>query len=110
MGWPRELVDSTRSQFQQASRMQSALIDQMMDTWQQQLRSPGTSMRVLSGGLGGMPGFDAAAPGMNVAMAPLQMWMQAAEMWQRSWQSALSRWMDLQTNNTGRSEQDRRRA
>ena len=109
MGWPREVVDATRSQFQQASRMQSAFIDQMMDAWQQQLKSPGTSMRLLSGGLGAMPGFEAAAPGMNVAMAPLQMWMQAAEMWQRSWQSALSRWMDLQTNS-GRSEQDRRRA
>ena len=54
MGWPRELVDATRSQFQQASRMQSAFIDQMMDAWQQQLKSP----RVPSGGIGQMPGLD----------------------------------------------------
>ena len=104
MGWPRELVDATRSQFQQASRMQSAFIDQMMDAWQQQLKSP----RVPSGGIGQMPGLDQAAPGMNVAMAPLQMWMQAAEMWHKSWQSALSRWMELQAN-AGRSENERRR-
>jgi hypothetical protein len=104
MGWPSELVDATRSQFQQASRMQSAFIDQMMDGWQQQLKS----RRVPSGGIGQMPVFDQAAPAMNVAMAPLQMWMQAAEMWQKSWQSALSRWMDLQTNG-GRSETERRR-
>ena len=112
MGWPRELVDATRSQFQQATRMQSAFIDQMMDAWQQQLKSPGTPMRVLSGGIGGMPGFDAAPAGMNMAMAPLQMWMQAAEMWQKSWQSAFSRWIDLQQgDSSGRSsEQDRRRA
>jgi hypothetical protein len=107
MGWPRELVDATRSQFQQASRMQSAFIDQMMDAWQQQLKSPGSPMRVLSGGSSQMPGFNQATPGMDVAMAPLKMWMEAAETWQKSWESALSRWMDLQANG-GRSENERR--
>lgn len=112
MGWPRELVDASRGQFQQASRMQTAFIDQMMDAWQQQLRSPGSPMRMLSGGFGGLPGFDTGPAGMNMAMAPLQMWMQAAEMWQKSWQSAFSRWIDLQQgDSSGRSsEQDRRRA
>jgi hypothetical protein len=113
-GWPRELVDATRSQFQQASRMQAAFIDQMMDTWQQQLKSPGTPMRMLSGGLGAMPGFDAgASSGLNMAMAPLQMWMQAAEMWQKSWQSAMSRWMEAQPDqerNERDRDRDRRRA
>jgi hypothetical protein len=113
-GWPRELVDATRSQFQQASRMQAAFIDQMMDAWQQQLKSPGTPMRMLSGGLGAMPGFDVgASSGLNMAMAPLQMWMQAAEMWQKSWQSAMSRWMEAQPDqerNERDRDHDRRRA
>jgi hypothetical protein len=104
-GWPSELVDATRSQFQQASRMQSAFIDQMlMDAWQQQL----TSRRVPSGEIGQMPGLDQAPSGMNVAMAPLQMWMQAAELWHKNWQLAFSRWMDLQTNG-GSSENERPR-
>ena len=104
MGWPSELIDATRGQFLQASHMQSAFIDQMMDAWQQQLKSP----RVPSGEIGQTPGFDQAPTGMVEAMGPLQMWMQAAEFWQKSWQSALSRWMDLQTNG-GRSETERRR-
>jgi hypothetical protein len=114
MGWPRELVDATRTQFQQASRMQAGFIDQMMDAWQQQLKSPGAPMRTLSGGLGAMPGFDAgASSGLNMAMAPLQMWMQAAEMWQKSWQSAMSRWMEAQpdpSRNERDRDRDRRRA
>jgi hypothetical protein len=112
MGWPREFVDASRSQFQQASRMQAAFIDQMMDAWQQQVRSPGNPMQALSGsaGLGGMTGFGAGAPGLNMAMAPLQMWMQAAEMWQKSWQAALSRWMEAQSGATnGDRDRDRDR-
>ena len=119
LGWPDNLVEASRGQMQQVSKMQVHMIDQIMDAWQQQLKSPGT-MPTMPGfgagmpqmpGMPGMPGMGAmpGMPGMpdlsNMPLAPVQFWMQAAEMWQKSWQSAMSQWIDMQKNTmTGRRE------
>lgn len=116
MGWPPELVDMTRQQMQQASKMQLQVLDQVMDAWEQQVKSPGAGMSMPSGvspfqfpdfskmpGMSGMPGMP-NFPGMdfgNMPTAPLQFWMQAAEMWQKSWQQALSSWMEAQSSMMG---------
>lgn len=118
MGWPPEFVDMTRQQMQQTSRMQLQIMDQLMDVWEQQMKSPGSAipMPKFSGasnpfaaafpgafaGMGGaaqsfpgfppFPGFDMSAMGTN----PFQFWMQAAEMWQKSWAQAFEAWMDMQ--------------
>ena len=40
MGWPKEVVDASRTHFEQASKMQTNMIDHLMDAWQEQLKSP----------------------------------------------------------------------
>ena len=113
MGWPPEFVDMTRQQMQQTSRMQLQIMDNMMDIWEQQMKSPGSPIQApkFSGsspfggfpgafaGMGGaaqafpsFPGFDMTAMGAN----PFQFWMQAADMWQKSWAQAFEAWMDMQ--------------
>ncbi|MEQ8823121.1 MAG: hypothetical protein RIC14_01970 [Filomicrobium sp.] len=110
MGWPDTMIDSARAQMQEASRMQLQMMDQLMDAWAKQIKSPTVSMsspnefmeqmkQFQSMGMGSMPGMGAAPPGMaGMAMAPFQMWMQAAEMWQRNMASAMSMWSDKLNN------------
>ncbi|OYW56509.1 MAG: hypothetical protein B7Y80_08055 [Hyphomicrobium sp. 32-62-53] len=127
MGWPPELVDMTRQQMQQASKMQIQVLDQVMDAWEQQVKNPGAGLPMAGGsgtpfqfptfgnmpGMPGMPGMY-GMPGMpnmfdmknmpdfgSMPTAPLQFWMQAAEMWQKSWQQALSSWMEAQSSMMG---------
>jgi len=126
MGWPPELVDMTRQQMQQASKMQIQVLDQVMDAWEGQVKNPGNGAGIQMPGIpgspfqfpnfGGMPGMSGmpgmpgmpgmmgmpGMPGMpdfgNMPTAPLQFWMQAAEMWQKNWQQAMSSWMEAQSN------------
>jgi hypothetical protein len=84
-------VIHSRKRFEQASKMQTNMIDQLMDAWQEQLKSP-------------MPGpFNVQLPPFPVMgfgasqnstfqIAPVQVWMEAAEAWQRNWASAWSMW------------------
>ena len=89
MGWPDEAVKTTREYLQHTAKLQTQVIDQLMERWKQQLKSPIAPM-VIPRGLtgqtsgpsastlaGAMPDFD--------ALAPWKMWLQAAEMWQRTW-------------------------
>ncbi len=112
MGWPGEFVDMTRQQMQSASKMQLQMMDQLMDVWEQQMKSPGSPVQMPKmGGMGGFPGmFPGAFAGMGGAAQsfpgfpgfdmssmpsnPMQFWMQAAEMWQKSWQQGMAAWMD----------------
>jgi hypothetical protein len=41
MGWPSDLVDMTKSQMQQGTKMQLQMMDQIMDVWEQQMKTPG---------------------------------------------------------------------
>ena len=88
MGWPKEVVEASRKHFEQASKMQSNMIDQLMAAWQEQLKSPmsgpfNVQLRRFTGmGLGAS----------QIQIAPVQVWMDAAEVWQRNWASAWSMW------------------
>lgn len=113
MGWPAELVDMTRQQMQQASRMQIQVLDQVMDAWEQQVKNPGAGLRMSGAPVFSFPDMS-QMPGMpdmknfpdlsSMPTAPLQFWMQAAEMWQKSWQQALSSWMEAQSSMMGGGE------
>jgi hypothetical protein len=89
VGWPNELIEVSRTHLMQVSKMQMQLIDQLMDTWQQQLKSPmpGEFMaqlrpyRAESGTTSGIAGM---------ATTPVELWMQAAGTWQRNLTSAWS--------------------
>ncbi len=116
MGWPPELVDMTRQQMTQASKMQLQMMDQVMDAWEQMVKNPGAALKGAPSGaafqfgqFGAMPGMQ-NFPGMDMSSmptAPLQFWMQAAEMWQKSWQQALSTWMEAQSNMMGGNDKGR---
>lgn len=97
MGWPDEVVNATRLQLQNASRMQLQMMDQVMDAWKTQLRNPGATMKMPGDFMPGMPDFTKGMTEMGgmggMAMAPFQFWMNAAEMWQKNWASAMSLWM-----------------
>ena len=43
LGWPEQIVDSTRLQMQNLTKMQIQAIDHMMDTWEEQIKSPKSS-------------------------------------------------------------------
>src|SRR5215475_7758740 len=89
MGWPDDAITMTREYLQHSAKVQTQLIDQLIEGWKQQLKSPVAPMaipRSLKGQIlgpsastmaGAMPDFD--------AFAPWKIWLQAAEMWQRTW-------------------------
>src|SRR5947208_7518312 len=42
LGWPEQIVDATRAQMQGITKMQIQTMDQMMDAWEEQIKSPMT--------------------------------------------------------------------
>lgn len=115
LGWPTDMVEMTRQQIQSATKMQSQMIEQVMDTWEKAATNPsGFKFEMpkfpgmgggFPGGFPGMPSFGQGGsmfpgmpgmPDMMTPMMPMQLWMQAAEMWQKNWQQALNTWMDAQ--------------
>jgi hypothetical protein len=114
LGWPAEFVDMTREQMQQGTKMQLQMMDQIMDVWEKQMKSPTgpNSMKGFPGvpGAGGSPGMP-PFPGFDFGaspMAPLQFWMQATEMWQKSWQQALTSGIEAQSSMMGQSQDNSR--
>lgn len=103
MGWPAQLIDSTREQLQGVAKMQVQMIDQMMDAWEEQVKSPnpmGAFPTAMMGKLQSLPGMSAfpgfpPMPGMDAfaGMAnPMQFWMQLGEQWQKNWAQAMQMW------------------
>jgi hypothetical protein len=88
MGWPDQAIRMTREYLQNASKVQTEMIDQMMEGWKQQLKSPTAPMaipRSFAGEIPGLlPGSASGTPEFN-PMAPWAFWMQAAEAWQKAW-------------------------
>lgn len=113
VGWPEDLVDATRTQLQQASKLQLGMLDQIMEVWQQQVKNPGTfpdpsdvmkQMQNAWPGAGSNPFFPGNMPNMMSGMPagnPMQFWMQAADMWQKSWANAMQTWTQ-NSNGSGR--------
>jgi len=60
--------------------MQIQTMDQMMDAWQEQIKSPNPTAMLSK--LKSLPGF---------ATNPMQFWMQWAEQWQKAWADAMRR-------------------
>ena len=89
VGWPEGLVETTKIQLLQASKMQTQMMDRVMETWQDQLKSP-----VSPGQFLGKFTQGASGTGLDNAMAnPAQFWMQATQMWQKNWMDAMALWM-----------------
>ena len=91
VGWPKEVVEASRKHFEQTSKMQTNMIDQLMDAWQEQLKSPLRGPFNVQ--LPPFPGMGFGAfQNSTSQIAPVQVWMEAAEAWQRNWASAWSMW------------------
>jgi hypothetical protein len=90
MSWPDDWNAGAREHLLKASKMQTQMIDQIMDAWEQQLKSPA---RLQGAAMLPMPALSAS--GSNDPMADMmrfwemfpafKLWMQAAEQWQRQW-------------------------
>ena len=85
MGWPDQAVRMTREHLEKASKAQTDVIDQLMEGWKQQLKSPTAPMALPRSFAGQIPGLSGGSMPQFDPMAPWTFWMQAAEAWQRTW-------------------------
>ena len=102
LGWPEQIVGATRAQLQSITKMQIQTMDQIMDLWEEQIKSPNSSSNILSK-LNSLPSFRAAGswPGTEAfqQMAnPLQAYMSFAEQWQKAWTNAVTSWLQRWPN------------
>ena len=85
LGWPEQIVDATRAQLQTLTKTQIQMMDQMMDAWEEQIKSPNPSAMLSK--LKSMS---------NVAdmstMNPMQFPMQFVEQWQKVWSDSMAFW------------------
>jgi len=104
LGWPEQIVDATRAQMQSITKMQIQTMDQMMDAWEEQIKSPNpmTGSPMLSK-LKPLPGVGPAGawPSANALAAtnPMQFWMQWVEQWQKACADAMALWAEAGQSN-----------
>jgi hypothetical protein len=100
LGWPEQIVEAIRAQLQSVTKMQIQAMDQMMDAWEEQIRSPNPmagSSAILSK-LRSMPGLGAAGSWPNpgglpgAALNPLQLWIELTQQWQKAFTDAMGFW------------------
>src|SRR5215469_2406481 len=92
LGWPEQIIDTIRAQMQSITKMQIQTMDQMMDAWEEQIKSPNPTAMLSK--LKSLPGINPTGSWANasaLAMNPMQFWMQWAEQWQKAWADALRR-------------------
>jgi hypothetical protein len=96
LGWPEQIVDATRAQLQSITKMQIQMMDQLLDAWDEQIKSPNplTAPSAMLSKLKSLPGVPAgtwpnADALVGAAMNPMQFWAQFAEQWQRAWADAM---------------------
>jgi hypothetical protein len=89
MGWPDQAVRATREYLENTSKAQTEAIDQIVESWKRQLKSPTAPMAVPRGFSAQLPALSQLAQGGMMPefnpLAPWTFWLQAAEMWQRAW-------------------------
>jgi hypothetical protein len=75
--------------------MQIQTMDQIMDAWEEQIKSPNPSQPILSKlksfpGLGAVDAWSSAS--QMASMNPLQIYMQFAQQWQKACADAMAHW------------------
>jgi len=94
LGWPEQVVETTRAQLQSIAKAQIQTMDQVMDAWEEQIKlaNSGASpaailskpMSLPSSGAGTWPTLG---PFQMAAMNPFQVWLQFAEQWQKAFEA-----------------------
>jgi hypothetical protein len=98
MGWPEQIVDATRAYLENITKMQVQTMEQMMDAWEGQLKSPASPSGLLSK-LQALPNFGSAGGWSNgdafQMAAPLQAYMSFVEQWQKACKDAAASWSQM---------------
>jgi len=97
LGWPDQIVEATCGQMRAVSKMQIQTIDNVMDAWEEQIKSASPPSAMLSklrsltdsGPSDVWPGM---APSQIAAMNPFLVYMQIMEQWQKAWTDATAAW------------------
>ena len=104
LGWPEPIVDATRMQMEAITKMQIQTMDRMMDTWEEQIKSPNSSSTMLSK-LTSLPNFGPVGSWPNAgnpqmaALNPFQFYMQVAQQWHKAWADAMASWTHANTSS-----------
>jgi hypothetical protein len=86
--WPDQAVRSTREYLEGAAKMQTEMIDRIIEGWKLQLKSGRSPMAIPRSFAEQIPGLGSTPFGARTEFnpfAPWTFWMQAAEIWQRTW-------------------------
>jgi hypothetical protein len=101
LGWPEQIVDTTRVRMQTIAEAQIKTVDQIADAWEEQLKLPDpktASPSAMLSKLESLPGFGSAGSWpsadalQKAAVNPLEFWMLFAEQWQKSWANTMTYW------------------
>ena len=112
---PAVVVDITRAQIEGIAKMQIQVIDAMMDTWEEEIKSPSSSAAILSklkslpglrvgGGLGAAGTWPSVAASQMAAFNPFGAYMQIFEQWQKAWTEAMAFWAKAGKPNGWRAQ------
>ncbi len=99
IGWSEHVIAAAREPLLKTAQVQTHMIDQIMDAWEQQLKSvPDFSgiaqalrprVPLPAGARFGDPVSDMMRLS-EMALVPFKLWVQAAEHWQRNWVDLMS--------------------
>jgi hypothetical protein len=100
LGWPEQVVDATRAHLENITKMQVQTMDQMLDAWEAQLKSPASPSGFLSK-LKSFPSFGSAdGDAFQMAtLAPFQAYMSFLEQWQKACKDAAASWSQMAHRN-----------
>jgi hypothetical protein len=100
LGWPEQIVDATQAHLENITKMQVQTMDQMMDAWEGQLKSPASPSGFLSK-LKSFPSFGSSGGWSNgdafqmTTLAPFQAYMSFLEQWQKACKEAAASWSQM---------------
>ena len=97
LGWPEQIVDVTRTQMESIAKMHVQMIDNVMDVWEAEIKSPSSSSAILSKlkfmpNIGPAGSWPSAAASQMAAFNPFGAYMQFTRQWQKAWVDAMASW------------------
>lgn len=109
LGWPEQITEAARTQMETITKLQVQTMDQMMDAWGEQMKSPSSSSAILSR-LKSFPNVSAAGIWPNfstsqmAAFNPFGIYMQFAQQWQKACADTMAFWSKAGESNSWRAK------
>jgi hypothetical protein len=109
LGWPQQIVDATRAQMQGITEMQIQMMDQMMNAWEEQIKSPSPSSAILSKlkswpALSPAGSWPSSVTSQMAAFNPFGVYMQIAQQWQKACADTMAFWTKADEPNSWRAK------